>query len=73
MASNEIDTELTDSQLLHQLKHDSVSLQQLEFPRIIEQLQQRLATPYGFRHLATINFSRHADVAGRNCKNRWRC
>ncbi len=62
MASNEIDTELTDSQLLHQLKHDSVSLQQLEFPRIIEQLQQRLATPYGFRHLATINFSRHADV-----------
>jgi DNA mismatch repair protein MutS2 len=39
-----------------QLNHDLVSLEQLEFPYILQQLHHRLATPYGKQKLTQIRF-----------------
>ncbi|RMI15312.1 MAG: hypothetical protein D6681_04325, partial [Calditrichaeota bacterium] len=42
--------------------HDTTSLQQLEFPRIIEKLQSLLSTPFGHQEIERLEFSGNREV-----------
>lgn len=46
---------------LQNLYHDETSLQQLEFPRLLEKLQSQLSTPYGLEELAALTFLNDID------------
>jgi DNA mismatch repair protein MutS2 len=63
MALNEIEN-TTDFSLepFAQLNHDLVSLEQLEFPYILQQLHHRLATSYGKQKLTQIRFFTDVSV-----------
>ncbi|MCB0292214.1 MAG: endonuclease MutS2 [Calditrichaeota bacterium] len=45
-------------EFLKQLNQDITSLQQLEFPKLLEKLAELLATPFGIGKLSELNFSR---------------
>lgn len=49
---------LHSPEFLKQLNQDITSLQQLEFPKLLEKLAELLATPFGADKLRELNFSR---------------